>query len=173
MDAIEHLTRWEHPSDYGGFSPDGDFLILSQHRDSSALDRSNYVCAFEELKRVAAQFPDVPEDYDDGREGWVYDFRAGHWAVGWVEYLLVRSDAPEEVLQAAADIVCSLADYPVLDEGHFSELEYSEAAAYWAGLSLRWRLDALKRSGSDASIFSIRHDEPPGGEEMYHYLRRD
>ena len=177
MNAIEHLEerKWVRPPSYAGFSPIGDFVILSRTRDSDALARSNYIAAFDQLKEIASQCPELDDENDDGRNDWVYDFRASHWACGWVETLLVRADAPEEVLQAAGEIVCSLADYPVLDEDGFSALEYEEVREHWARLSVRWRLEALKNSGTRTiSMFAVRRDELPSGDDngaLYEYLR--
>ena len=133
MHASKHLTPWKHPADYGGFSPDGDYVILSVHRDSDCLDRSNWIRACEILgaEDYNAEHPHygrTADDYPDRPN--VYTFRAGHWAVGWVEYLLVRYDAPDSVLTEAREIVCSLADYPVLDESHYSDMEHDEMADY-------------------------------------------
>ena len=47
------MQAWEHPSDYGGFSPDGDFVLLSQHRDSDVLSRSNWIRVCEDMKAEA------------------------------------------------------------------------------------------------------------------------
>lgn len=47
MNASEHLAAnaWTKPECYGGFSPDGDFLVLAQTRDSDVLDESNWAVA--------------------------------------------------------------------------------------------------------------------------------
>lgn len=172
--ALKRLaeSKWEHPRHYAGFSPDGDYLIVVQHRDSDACTRSNYLCAFRELQEVIRRggLDDPPEervtDAFPSRDeisprsaGWVYDFRAGHPCVGWIEYLLVRADAPMDVLLAAGDILCSLDDYPVLNEDHFSELEWEEAAAFWESLSIRERLGMLRDTG--IPCFAARHDYLP------------
>lgn len=140
---------WETPRDYAGFNPVGDVLVLSVHRDSDALARSNWTVGGT-LLREAAEAAGAPES--------VYDWRASHWAVGWVEYLMVKRDAPESVLEAAADILDSLADYPVLSDDHFSDLEWTEASDYWASLSVRDRCHLIRDSGSDASLFAARSD---------------
>ena len=159
MNAIEHLNEsvWTHPKDYGGFSPDGDFCILSQNRDSSLIDRHNWQTACEQLHAEA---------YDDGRYGeladdrpMVYHWRAGHWACGWVEYLMVRADAPDNIKNEAGEILCSLAEYPVLDEDSFSEAEYNEASEYWGRCSVKERMEYLQRA--ELSIFAARHDYLP------------
>ena len=158
----EHTAReilgertWKHPCDYGGFSPDGDYLIATQNRDSDALDRSNYRRIFADLGALSY------DERDESGRPPVYDFRAGHWACGWVEYLLVRHDAPDALLIAAAEIVAALSDYPVYDDEDYSELEYSEVSDYWQRMSVRDRAEAITRSRCGASIFAARRDYLP------------
>lgn len=161
---MEHLTVWEHSRDYGGYSPDGEYVITSQHRDSDALERSNYARILEDLSKLAAEH---------GAPDSVYDWRAGHWAVGWVEYIMVKPDAPSAVLQAAVEIVCALEDYPVYDESDWSELEYTEACDYWVCMSVADRVDAIHHSHSRASIFSARRDDLPSDDgHLFEYLTR-
>lgn len=159
------LQAWKTPEDYGGFDPVGHYGVLAQHRDSDALSRSNWQVACQQLAE-AAGIDEVP--FLDG--GWgdpaddtppVYQWRAGHWAVGWVEYLMVRPDASQEVIDAAEEIVSALADYPVLDESHWSELEWTEMCDYWARMSVRERAQVIKDSGAEVSLFAARRDEVP------------
>lgn len=158
VDAIEHLaeTAWKTPSNYGGFDPIGDYVILTRNRDSELIDESNWECA---CKSLGA------EDHDSGEfesRPPVYTFRASHWAVGWIEYLLVRPDAPEATLKEAGEIVCSLADYPVLNEDHWTQLESEVANETWKNFSVRDRAELLKRVGSKSiSIFAARRDYIP------------
>jgi hypothetical protein len=163
------LTLWEHPRDYGGFSPDGDYILLARTRDSSALDRSNWTCICADLDALA---------YDDGDDGFadrpkVYHWRAGHWACGWVEYLMLRHDADQQTLDRAHEIACALESYPVFNEDHFSELEYTEAAEYWERMSVRERYDAIKFADCGASIFAARRAELPHDDSgsLFEYLR--
>lgn len=172
---------WEHPSDYGGFSPDGDYVVCTRHRDSGTVARSNYQVAFRELRKVCEDFPDAPEEPFPDRGGlsprsggWVYDWCASHWAVGWVEYLMVRADAPQAVLQEAARIVASIEDYPVLDDDHHSQMEWDEITEYWASCSVRDRLELIKDSGSRVSPFAARRDSFPEDDDngaLYNHLR--
>lgn len=155
MNASEYLETWKHPDCYGGFSPDGDYLILSRHRDSQLLDESNWDVACKSLNAEA---------YDGGREGFatrptVYHWRAGHWAVGWIECLMVRADAPDNVLNEAGEIVCSLADYPVLSDDDYSEREYAAICDYWGRLPVADRVHELQRAG--LCIFAARRDALP------------
>jgi hypothetical protein len=156
MDAIEHLaeTAWKTPDYYGGFNPVGDYVIVSRHRDSDLNAESNWEVACRDLQAV---------DHDSGEfdsRPPVYTFRAGHWAVGWVEYLLVRPDAPEETLVKAGEIICALADYPILDESDLSEREWEAATESWRNFSVRDRAELIKRVGN-CSIFAARRDTIP------------
>lgn len=165
MRASEHLQdrKWQRPDYYGGFNPEGDFVILTRHRDSDLVEDTNYVAACDLLKAEDYDDGDLyegPEDLDPERPN-VYTFRAGHWAVGWVEYLMVRADAPEDVLEAAGDIVCSLEYYPVLDDEELSRREWEETEEAWRWLSRRERIELCTKIG--ASIFAARRDEVPRG----------
>ncbi|MDE2022560.1 MAG: hypothetical protein KGI71_06655 [Patescibacteria group bacterium] len=160
---------WKHPDSYGGFSPEGDYLIVSQHRDSDALTRSNYRSVMRILEG---------ESYDSGHSGElaadrppVYDWRARHWAVGWIEYIMVRADAPETTLIAAAEILAALADYPVVDESDYSELEFSEACDTWEHATIADRVEWCRECG--ISIFAARRSELPQDDNgaLYETLR--
>ena len=159
MDAIEHLneTVWKRPGDYGGYSPDGDYCILAKTRDSDALARSNWRCILNTLNAAAY---DGGADYHDDRPI-AYHWRAGHWGVGWIEYLMIRADAPDAIKQTAGEIICALESYPVYDEQDFSELEYSEACEYWERCSVKDRLDYIQRADNGISIFAARRAELP------------
>jgi hypothetical protein len=169
VNAIEHLetTAWKTPTCYGGFSPVGDYVVLTQHRDSELLERVNWEVACESLKAEA---------YDDGEHDFAsrpnsYHWRAGHWAVGWVEYLCVRQDAPDAVKTEAGEIVCALADYPILAEDKFSEREHAAVCTYWEGLDVSDRVRELQDAG--LCIFAARRDclpEDPNG-MLYESLR--
>ena len=85
---------------------------------------------------------------------------------GWVEYLLVRADAPEPILQEAAEIFCSLKEYPVLDDQDYGERLTAEVERYWKGLPLRCRFDEWERAYEhvedrwrESNYFVIRHDD--------------
>ena len=95
---------------------EGYLIALSQHRDSGALERSNWSVITEDVLSV----PDTGvSDFGDAAIE-----RASHWAVGWAEYLLVRPGSPAAI--RAQDWLNRLENYPVANEEHFSELEYLE-----------------------------------------------
>lgn len=136
-----NLERWTLPDSYaGGHWPDY-FVFLGQHRDSNALDRSNFECGLREL---------------GGESETVLVVRKGHWAVGWTEWVAIHeSDA--EALEIADDLAGALTDYPVLDETHYSDLEWNEAWGYWERENLEHRIELCR--GADISIFAARRDD--------------
>ncbi len=157
MDAIEHLaeTAWKAPSNYSGFSPDGDYVILSKGRDSTLLEQCNWDVACDSLHAVY---------YEKGNGGiesrpMVYHWQARHWAIGWMEYLCVRSDAPESTLTTAGELVCALAEYPVLDDTLYSKLEFEAVLDYWSRCNLWDKVEYLQRA--ELSIFAARRDDFP------------
>jgi hypothetical protein len=115
---------------------------LGSHRDADALTRSNYAVVETRLR-----------DADGNEETWCEE-SSSHWAVGWTaNFAVAPGSGAETVLR---DAVAQLADYPVLDEEHYSELEFGEASEYWDGLSLGLRIGDLAANGE--SIFAARAD---------------
>ena len=89
---------------------EGWLVALSVHRDSDALDRSNWSTI------VPAMLADHPDD--------AAIERMSSWLVGWIDYLLVR---PGTAAAAEAERwAARLADYPVADDAAYSDLEYAE-----------------------------------------------
>lgn len=148
--AEQSLTR---PPDFGYF---GSYPLfeswgmtpIGQHRDSDALDRSNYRRILEDMTKA---HPD--EDMGDNVLEWVADFRAGDWAYGWREQIIVRVlyDAeeditPDNITQAFRKIMEIYEglrnDYPIYDEEDYSELEYEERMdtfhSTWDDLVRHW-----------------------------------
>jgi hypothetical protein len=115
-----HLQKWNRQDPAGNFGEDNymgaeynDYYVVGfQTRDSDALERSNFRSMLEALGG---------EDEDTG----VIVARSGHWAVGWVEKILVNQNATDK-LKIADDIAEGLEDYPVVDEEDFSRVEWEE-----------------------------------------------
>lgn len=180
-DALARLAQvtWTKPKHYVGFNPVGDFVVMTQHRDSDSVERCNFEVVQQTLRAivVARAFEDPPEEplYDafPSREGalsprssgWVYSFSATHCMVGWVEYLMVREDAPESLRRAAGDMLLKLDDYPVLDEDALFTIEFEEACEFWKSMSVRDRVDMLE--GTGISVFAARRDELPYDDSGY------
>lgn len=107
------LNMWEHPRNYFGEVWPDYYVFLSQTRDSDALTRSNFVCGLARVKE----------------KGGVAIAYERHWACGWIETILIHQD-DYEVLLEADKIMQKLEDYPVVDEDHYSQLEYEEEQEY-------------------------------------------
>jgi hypothetical protein len=152
----ESMELWVYPGSYIGPDYSEFYCVLGQHRDSDVLTRSNYIRAKEMLEAVVKKLGDAAWKDD---ECLLQESSASHWAVGWVEGLLVHKDAPEELLREADEIVAALQDYPVLDESHFSDMEYEEMCAAWENMNLRDRIELCVRCR--ISIFAARRDELP------------
>ena len=142
------LPRWERPRNYFGFAPVGDYYILSIHRDSGPIDLANFDVAKERLEDIASQLsppktvvpghslryayelPPYVHDYDslDTAEPlpWVYVHHSRHWAVGWLDELLIRQDAPKPIVDEARKILNELCEYPCLDDERAAAYEEEE-----------------------------------------------
>lgn len=122
----------------------GHVVVLTQNRDSDLLARSNWDAALGILGDHA--------EID----------RFGHWACGWYEAMHVDSNNPE-ALALAEDICDRLANYPVLDESAYSDLEHEEATDCWRCLPLEKRVELCTSNG--VSCFAARHDYLPDDDD--------
>jgi hypothetical protein len=141
----EHLERWTLPRYYVGAEWPEYFTFLGRSRDSDTVEESNFQASLAAL---------------GGETETVLVIRESHWAVGWVEWIGIHeSDAA--ALRVADEIAAGLKDYPVVDEDHLGNLELERACEAWAGMSVRERVDFLKRHGGNVSRFAARRDELP------------
>ena len=146
------------------------FNFLGQSRDSDCLEKSNFDCGLELL---------------GGESDIVQVHRFGHWAVGWIEEILIdpvdwietewRSGAWEHnwYMLEADRILSKLEDYPVVNEEHWCEMENEQAEQYWEQMRLAERVELCQRFG--VSVFAARHDWIPQDDtgDLYEYLRTD
>lgn len=86
--------------------------VCAKHRDSYLIEVSNFDC-------IEKEFEDLGDEV----------IRFGHWAVGWIEYLIV--DDTSKNREKLSKIYKDLDNYPVYDEGHWVELQYEEAQDIW------------------------------------------
>lgn len=163
LENTYNLPTWEHPSNYGGFSPDGDYLVYSRNRDSSILENSNYEIILSELKEAESNL----ENNTD--KPFVYDFRANHWGCGWVEYILISKNSPDSLQALVAEIIGALQDYPIYSESDYSEKQYEAICEYWENMSISERVDYCSDNGE--SIFAARHNSIP--EEVFDKLNEE
>ena len=81
----------------------------------------------------------------------------------------LRPLARPEAILAADEMSCALSDYPVLDESHFSELEWAEAESQWEMMPLKYRVELCAEAG--VSIFAARRDSIPSEDSGYIFER--
>lgn len=100
-----------------------DWLVLDimRHRDSDCLTESNYHVA---LERLGGETYDTVDETGDVR---TVEF--SHWAVGWIEHILIRPNTLAH--ETALELEAKLANYPVLDEDDLSQREYDDARFVW------------------------------------------
>lgn len=113
------LRRNGEGENYAYFGKRPDWLVvLGQHRDSDALDRSNFRVILADLR---SRFPGTLGDGPD-----VDTETSSHWAVGWTEALIINPDNAE-LVAAAHEWLDRLEDYPVASEDDWSQLESDDA----------------------------------------------
>lgn len=152
MYTPKYLMPWKLPSSYYGATWADWFVVLDQNRDSESLTRSNFICMLQAL---------------GGETETVKVIRERHWAVGWIEWIGVHKD-DTKALKIADQIMHDLDAYPVVNEDHWSELEWTEAHNYWESMSLRERMQWCRDYGY--SVFSARLTQPMP-EAIYEALR--
>lgn len=131
----ENLKRWTHPDCYVGEVWPAYFSAgVGQSRDSDALERSNFICMLREL---------------GGETDTVVVVRESHWAVGWVEWIAIQQD-DEKALRIADEIKAALADYPIVDEEHYSGVEREDADDTWLNCyNPQERIDYIREHRSE------------------------
>lgn len=161
---MAHTVReWQHPRDYAGATWEGWYSAgFGQSRDTDTLEASNFQVAWDALRPLSN--PDGISD--DGEDG-VTDIRIvreGHWAMGWVEWIAIHGSNTKAL--AVARKLCKRAkDYPVLDEDHWSNLEYTRAMEFWDSLSLSSKVDYCRDSSMiGVTERSFEVDVEHGGE---------
>ena len=162
---------WVRPSNYIGATWDGWLMFLGRNRDSDLLTNHNFDTA---LKALCALNSRLPEGSDDNSEMTVTTVREGHWACGWVEWIAIHP-SNEAAVRLAEDLAAQLDSYPVLNEDRFSEKEHEEAQDNWCQLSMKERIDLIKRYGyGKISILAARHDWIPQNDNgsIYEALTR-
>lgn len=169
--TYEYLTLWTRPDSYMGPDWDQFYVVMGQNRDSDALNRSNWAVALERLQAEETKLGGAMLDPEG--DSYLQIVRDHHWAVGWVEFIYLRKDAPVSILELADSMRAQIANYPILDESHFSNLEYEEACESWAIMSVRERAELIRDEKIDVSIFAARREKLPQDDDgrLLEYLR--
>lgn len=134
-------SSYDSARNYAGPDLSEFFVAGMQNRDSGPLGRSNFQFTLDRL---------------GGESETVEVIRAGHWACGWVEYILV-SPEDNKAVSIGHDIADSLGLYPILDEEHFTSLQYQEAFSYWNDARLWERVRLCQEA--EVSVFAARRSE--------------
>jgi hypothetical protein len=108
---ITKMPKWDG-SYYIGPRYDDYYIIAGHFRDSRILEESNYTSIKEFLEKNKINFIEVSFN---------------HWAVGWIEYLMVQEDNIKDIEFINDEILDKLEDYPVFDEDDFYTREFEEA----------------------------------------------
>lgn len=104
---------------------------FGRSRDSHTIEESNFWTAYKALQMVAGEGDQGevtlhrPWEDDDPCTAAVAIARWRHWAVGWVEEIMVRADT-EAVLAVAAALQQRVEDYPILDEDDVAQRDAEE-----------------------------------------------
>jgi hypothetical protein len=125
----EQIAEWKsealaRPSDFG-YGGDNEELfetwslgITIETRDSGIREKANASA----IKTMLKADPSLEEDWE------IVGCR--HWAVGWVDHLSFRvldeDGSISRISRVIKGIFDSLSEYPVLDDGLYSEMEYEE-----------------------------------------------
>lgn len=136
--------QWETPGSYMGPQYHGYVMLISTNRDADILGRSNWEAACE-------MFPETEDET-------VIHAGASHWACGWVSYIMIKFDGMEDNLQQrlimykALRTWEALQDYPVIDDGLYSEMEHNEYLEYAEQEADSVALVVCKNFGLDESL---------------------
>jgi len=136
MQELLKQQRWTRASNYIGEDFSEYITGPGRCRDSDDLVNANFDAALNML---------------GGESDTVIVESAGHWAVGWVEQILVH-ESDEEKLKILLNIANALEDYPILDEDLFYEYENESREDTWNNNSsfiIQDTLKLLKINSSD------------------------
>lgn len=96
-------------------------LVYTSNRDSDTLDRANAKAIDDELSQFIESGDVIPQSHS-------------HWAVGHVDGYAIRVRKGRKITAAFrcwCDLQAKLADYPILDESLFSEMELESQQESW------------------------------------------
>ena len=113
-ECVEAAKKLPYGLGYDGECEAQDFAEMGigpvgRHRDSDALEESNFEVISEDLRK---RFP-----------GKVAVLGFNHWGVGWVEEIGWDASDPE-IVKAVHEWAGALENYPVASDDHFYELEW-------------------------------------------------
>jgi hypothetical protein len=108
------MQKWSRTENYIGKSYNDYYVLLSHHRDSGLVEKSNFNSALKAL---------------NGESDTVKVIRFSHWLCGWIEMILIH-ESDKESIDKGNEIEKALENYPILDEDDFFARE-SEKREEW------------------------------------------
>ena len=100
------MKKWSRSENYIGESYNDYYVLLSHHRDSGLVEKSNFNSALKML---------------NGESDTIKVVRFSHWLCGWVEMILIHESDTKSV-DKGNEIEKALESYPILDEDAFGEM---------------------------------------------------
>jgi len=105
------MNKWESGDSYIGEHYDDYYVIASMHRDSNILEKSNYTS--------------IKKCLDENKITYI-EVRFAHWAVGWVDQILIQEEEYYSLEFVEDNIMDRIKDYPIFDEDNFEEFRIEE-----------------------------------------------
>lgn len=123
------LERFRYADNYIGPDYREYFYFYGKHRDSDPLSISNFGIIVKTLKEAGI----LIDEYErpEKAKHHVLLTRFGDWAVGWIEHIMIKEDAPLEVRRIIFDLYASMESYPVLDDEDYTLKEEEEYGQYY------------------------------------------
>jgi len=143
---ITKMPKWDG-SYYIGPRYDDYYIIVGHSRDSKILEESNYQTIKEYLSKNLINFIEVSFN---------------HWAVGWIETLMIQEDDIQGIEFINDNILDRLEDYPIFDEEDFYKREYEEATEI--------KEDMIKDMRNKFQNSNMTYEEKKAYAKRYWYL---
>ena len=122
MQSFFECDAWYHGSR-------GDWLVVYAYtRDSSILDMSNV----QKIKQIFGI-----ENREDEQN--ITIERASHWAVGWIDYIIINPEN-EEFVKLGEEIQEKLEAYSILDDDLYNDMQWQEYEKNLADIEKIWNL---------------------------------
>lgn len=157
----KHLKLWKRASNYAGPDWSDYYVLFMKTRDDESYDLlkiSNFDVALERLGG---------ESEKDG----VLVIRDRHWAVGWIEYILVHKDSKK--VKIAEEIMERYHRYPVLDEEHFSEVEREAVMETYDSYKEDFLKELLSYVGDKRDVSDLKGKELEEADIILQYVIED
>jgi hypothetical protein len=132
------------PDSYVGRQWDGYVPFLFLTGQSDLVEQHNYKVIKDELSDYMSDVVRVDEDKNEFMA--LEEAKCKHWACGFLDYLLLSQDAPEDLVIKVADIISALEDYHIYYEEGFYQFEEEKIAEAWENMSVRDRKDILVKA---------------------------